>query len=70
MNAPTQYQIEELYLNLTIEERVEFNDTLAFANYFGWKNLEAKLLAQHWMKYGYLAYKFQEKNKTETPNEK
>ena len=64
MNAPTISDVEDFYLNLTTDERVELKKALEFTEYCGWKNLESKLLAQHWIKYGYIARKIQEKGPT------
>jgi hypothetical protein len=61
MNFPSEYDIEQFYLNLTIEERVEFSEVKSFLQNFGWDTLERRLLAEHWVKYGYLARKIQEK---------
>jgi hypothetical protein len=70
MNAPTLSEIEDCYLNLTLEERLEFNKALEYTEYCGWKHLEAKLLAQYWIKYGYLARKIQEKELISTSDSK
>lgn len=61
MNAPTLGEVEDFYLSLTTTERLELKKALEFTEYTGWKSLEAKLLAQHWIKYGYVARKIQEK---------